>query len=302
MIWTQGGQAGGIKLSADDLVFTTIGSLVDNSDEGDHHTPAKLNEGPALPGFGNGWLPNARISVGQKCFAPTLRKSKWESATATTLDPRVPAYIEKICQRSPFSGKVVTGGIVTARDSAWLMSWTVNRQPHFKAQPKDQIVAWIYGLFADLPGDYVKKPMQACTGEEIAQEWLYHLGVPESDIAELAATGVKCVPVMMPYVTSFFLPRHAGDRPAVIPPGSVNFAFIGQFAETTRDTIFTTEYSVRTGMEAVYQLLNIERGVPEVFNSTYDVRKLLAAMARMRDGSGLDLPGPLLFNACCSTS
>ncbi len=293
LIWTQGGQAGGIKLSADDLVFITIGSLVDNSDEGDHHTPAKLNEGPAPA-----WELWKRLAA--KCpdfgrpevFCAHIAESKWESATATTLDPRVPAYIEKICQRSPFSGKVVTGGIVTARDSAWLMSWTVNRQPHFKAQPKDQIVAWIYGLFADLPGDYVKKPMQACTGEEIAQEWLYHLGVPESDIAELAATGVKCVPVMMPYVTSFFLPRHAGDRPAVIPPGSVNFAFIGQFAETTRDTIFTTEYSVRTGMEAVYQLLNIERGVPEVFNSTYDVRKLLAAMARMRDGSGLDLPGP----------
>ena len=291
--WIHQGQPGGMALSADDLVFTTIGSLVDNSDEGDHHTPAKLNTGPA-PAW-DLWKRIASQSdeFGRpEVFCGHVAESKWVSATATTLDPSIPAYIEKISQRSPYSGKVVTGGIVTVRDSAWLMSWTVNRQPHFKAQPKEQIVAWIYGLFADVPGDYVKKPMQACTGEEIAQEWLYHLGVPESDIAELASTGVKCVPVMMPYVTSFFMPRRAGDRPAVVPRGAVNFAFIGQFAETTRDTIFTTEYSVRTGMEAVYQLLNVERGVPEVFNSTYDIRKLLAAAARMRDGAELSLPGP----------
>ena len=47
----------------------------------------------------------------------------------TTRDERIPRYIEKIAKRDPFSGKVVTGGIVTARDSSWLLSWTVNRQP-----------------------------------------------------------------------------------------------------------------------------------------------------------------------------
>ena len=45
-------------------------------------------------------------------------------------------------------------------------------------------------------------------------------------------------------------------------------------------------------MEAVYTLLDIERGVPEVFNSTYDVRELLAAATRLRDGEQLHLPGP----------
>ncbi|WP_244291120.1 oleate hydratase [Streptomyces subrutilus] len=205
---------------------------------------------------------------------------------------RVPRLIEKITRRDPFSGKVVTGGVVTVRDSSWLLRWTVNRQPHFKQQPADQIVVWLYGLFTERPGDYVKKPMQDCTGEEITQEWLYHLGVPLDEIGELAATGARCVPVMMPYVTSFFLPRRAGDRPAVVPEKAVNFAFIGQFAETTRDTIFTTEYSVRTGMEAAYQLLGIERGVPEVFGSTYDVRTLLDAAHRLRDGEPLGVPGP----------
>ena len=54
-----------------------------------------------------------------------------------------------------------------------------------------------------------------------------------------------------------------------------------------RDTVFTTEYSVRTAMEAVYTLLDIDRGVPEVFGSCYDVRALLDATSRMMDGRKL---------------
>ncbi len=217
------------------------------------------------------------------------------SATATTLDKRIPEYIQKICKRDPFAGKVTTGGIITVRDSNWIMSWTVNRQPHFKKQPKDQIVVWIYGLLVEKPGDYIKKPMQDCTGEEITMEWLYHLGVPVADIPELAKTGAKTVPVMMPYVTSFFMPRQAGDRPNVVPQGSKNFAFIGQFAETTRDCIFTTEYSVRTGMESVYQLTGVDRAVPEVYASTYDLRYLLKASLLLRDGKGPALWAPELL-------
>lgn len=226
-------------------------------------------------------------------FAAHIPETKWESATVTTLDARIPRYIEAIAKRDPFSGNVVTAGIVTVKDSAWLMSWTVSRQPHFKLQPKGQVVGWLYALFVDKPGDFVKKPMQDCTGEEITQEWLYHLGVPVEEIAELAAMGARTVPVMMPYITAFFMPRQAGDRPDVVPAGAANFAFIGQFAETKeRDCIFTTEYSVRTAMEAVYTLLDVERGVPEVFNSTYDIRTLLAAITPLRDGKALDIPGP----------
>ncbi|WP_419992959.1 oleate hydratase [Streptomyces boninensis] len=291
--WIADGEEGGVDLGEDDLLLTTIGSLTENSDNGDQHTPARLNEGPAPA-----WDLWRRIAAKDdafgrpEVFCGNIAESKWESATVTTLDARIPAYIQKICKRDPFGGKVVTGGIVTARDSSWLLSWTVNRQPHFKQQPPDQIVVWVYSLFVDRPGDYVRKPMQECTGEEITQEWLYHLGVPEDEIQVLAANAARCVPVMMPYVTAFFAPRRAGDRPDVVPEGAVNFAFIGQFAETTRDTIFTTEYSVRTGMEAAYRLTGVERGVPEVFNSTYDVRKLLAAVSHLRDGAELRLPGP----------
>ncbi|MDJ0491304.1 oleate hydratase [Rhodococcus qingshengii] len=294
--WKSEGVLGGVDLDDGDLVLTTIGSLTENSNNGDHHTPAKLDEGPAPA-----WDLWRRIATKDPAFGRPdvfgghVAETRWESATVTTLDARIPEYIEKICKRDPFSGRVVTGGIVTARDSKWLMSWTVNRQPHFKQQPKDQIVVWVYSLFVDVPGDYVDKPMQECTGEEITQEWLYHMGVPVEDIPELAANAAKTVPVMMPYVTSFFMPRQAGDRPAVVPDGAVNFAFLGQFAETTRDCIFTTEYSVRTGMEAAYSLLGIERGVPEVFGSTYDIRKLLQATYFLNDKKEESVPLPKLL-------
>jgi len=294
--WTRSGEhAGdtGVDLGDDDYVLMTIGSLVDNSDEGDHRTAATLNRGPASAW--DLWKKIARKdpSFGRpEVFCSSIDETKWESATVTTLDERIPEYIRRIAKRDPFSGRVVTGGIVTVKDSSWLMSWTVNRQPHFKKQPKDQVVVWVYSLFVDTPGDFVKKSVSECTGEEITQEWLYHMGVPVEEIPELAATGAKTVPVMMPYVTSFFMPRHAGDRPQVVPEGAKNFAFLGQFAETGRDCIFTTEYSVRTGMEAVYELLDLDRGVPETWGSTYDVRVLLDALTRLRDGEKVRIPGP----------
>jgi len=276
-----------IDLTENDLIFITNGGCVENSTLGSQNQAAPFK---AEIKEGGGWDMWRKIAVQDPsfghpdkfCYDP--EQSNWMSATVTTLDDRIPPYIQKICKRDPLSGKVVTGGIVTVRDSNWLLSWTFNRQPQFRSQPKGQLVGWIYGLFSDKPGNYVKKPMRECTGKEICMEWLYHMGVPESEIEGLAEHSANTIPCMMPYITAFFMPRRDGDRPAVVPQGSVNFAFLGQFAETVRDTIFTTEYSVRTGMESVYTLLNIDRGVPEVWGSTYDIRDLLKATVQLRDG------------------
>ena len=138
-------------------------------------------------------------------------------------------------------------------------------------------------------------------------EWLYHIGVPVEQIEDMAENSDNTVPVMMPYIDAFFMPRAYGDRPNVVPEGSVNFAFLGQFAETPRDTIFTTEYSMRTGMEAVYTLLNVDRGVPEVWGSVYDIRDLLNATVQLRDGKKItemdaNLLEKLAFKALMSKS
>jgi len=286
-----------IDLTENDLVFITNGGCVENSTHGSQNEKAEFN--PDIKP-GGGWDMWRKIAVQDKsfgnpdkfCYDP--KQTNWMSATVTTLD-------DKICKRDPFSGKVVTGGIVTVKDSNWLLSWTFNRQPQFRDQPKNQLVGWIYGLFSDKPGNYIKKPMIECTGKEICMEWLYHLGVPTDQIEELASNSANTVPVMMPYITAFFMPRKAGDRPLVVPEKSVNFAFLGQFAETPRDTIFTTEYSIRTAMEAVYTLLDIDRGVPEVWGSTYDIRDLLNATIKLRDGKPLtdmklSLPQEVILN------
>lgn len=292
------GQEECIDLIEDDLVFVTNGSCTENSTLGDQDHAAGFNETP-----GGCWELWRNIAAQDPAFGhpdkfcTNTKATNWESATVTTLDDKIPPYIQKICKRDPFSGKVVTGGIITVKDSSWLMSYTLNRQPHFKEQPKDQLVVWVYGLFTDVPGDFIKKPMKECTGYEITQEWLYHLGVPEDEIPEMAANSARCVPCMMPYITAFFMPRTAGDRPKVVPQGCVNFAFIGQFADTVRDTVFTTEYSVRTAMEAVYTLLDVDRGVPEVFGSCYDIRVLLDSTTKMMDGKKLiDMKVPFMMN------
>ena len=292
------GQEDCIDLTENDLVFITNGGCVENSTIGSQNTAA-----PYRPEIkeGGGWDLWRKIAAQDPsfghpdkfCYDPEL--SNWMSATITTLDQKIVPYIKKICKRDPFSGKVVTGGIVTVKDSSWLLSWTLNRQQQFRDQPKDQLCVWVYGLFSDKPGDFVKKPMRECTGKEICMEWLYHIGVPADQIEELAANSANTVPCMMPYIDAFFMPRAAGDRPDVVPEGAVNFAFLGQFAETERDTIFTNEYSIRTGMEAVYTLLNVDRGVPEVWGSVYDIRCLLDATVKLRDGKKItDMEMPLV--------
>lgn len=281
------GKEENINLTENDLVFITNGGCVENSTLGSQNKKAEFNYEIKPDG---GWDMWRKIAEQDKSFGnpdkfcSNPEESNWMSATVTTLDDKIPPYIEKICKRNPFSGKVVTGGIVTVKDSNWLLSWTFNRQPQFRSQPKNQLCGWIYGLFSDKPGNYIKKPMRECTGKEICMEWLYHLGVPTDQIEKLATNSANTVPCMMPYITAFFMPRQLGDRPLVVPKGSVNFAFLGQFAETKRDTIFTTEYSIRTAMEAVYTLLDIDRGVPEVWGSVYDIRDLLNATVKLRDG------------------
>lgn len=281
------GQAENIDLTENDLVFYTNGSNVENSTYGSQTKATgmdgEIHEGGSFSLWRKIAAQDPAFGHPDK-FCTDPEDSNWVSATVNTLDEKILPYIRNICKRDPLSGGVVTGGIVTVKDSSWLLSWTINRQPQYRNQPKGQVLVWLYGMFSDRPGDFVKKPMRDCTGMEICEEWLYHLGVAEDQIEELARNSANTVPVMMPFASAYFQPREAGDRPDVVPEGSVNFAFIGNFADTPRDTVFTTEYSIRTAMEAVYTLLDVDRGVPEVWGSVYDVRDLLDATVALRDG------------------
>ena len=86
-------------------------------------------------------------------------------------------------------------------------------------QPADQTIFWGYGLHTEAIGDYVKKPMKDCTGQELLNEYLHHLHIPEDRIAELMKTVINVIPCYMPYVDAQFEPRKMSDRPPVIPAG-----------------------------------------------------------------------------------
>ncbi len=285
IVYLKDGKEEEIGLTEDDLVFITNGCCTDTSCYGDQ------THKPDLSGVKNGageswdlWKNIAKQAVNGEYgdpdnFCNDFEATNWMSATVETSNEEIIQHIIKICKRDPRAGKVTTGGIVTVKDSTdnWYLSWTINRQPQFKAQNKDSVLIWVYSLSTGKEGNYVKKAMRDCTGEEVCKEWLYHIGIPTSEIDDLAKNACNTTTCFMPFINAFFQPRKKSDRPLVVPEGSVNFAFLGQFAETPRDTIFTTEYSIRTGMEAVYTLLNVDRAVPEVWGSQYDVRELLRA-------------------------
>ena len=285
IIFVRDGKTQTIDLIEDDLVFITNGCCTDTSCYGDQtHAPdlSKIKNGA-----GESWDLWKNIAKqathgeygNPDKFCSNVDATNWMSATIATSDEEIIHKIIGVWKRVARSGKVTTGGIVTVKDSTenWYLSWTINRQPQFKSQDKNMVLVWVYSLNTNRPGNYVKKAMRDCTGEEVAQEWLYHIGVSEDKIKDYAKNRCNTTTCFMPYINAFFQPRKEEDRPLVVPHGAVNFAFIGQFAETPRDTIFTTEYSIRTGMEAVYTLLNVDRAVPEVWGSKYDVRELLRA-------------------------
>lgn len=285
IVFIKDGKEQTIDLVEDDLVFITNGCCTDTSCYGDQTHAPDLTK--AKNGAGESWDLWKNIAKQAEHgefgnpdnFCTNIEETNWMSATVATSNEEIIQHIINICKRDPREGKVTTGGIVTVKDSMdnWYLSWTINRQPQFKSQDKDTVLIWLYALSTNKEGNYVKKAMRDCTGEEVCREWLYHIGIPDAEIDDLAKNACNTTTCFMPFINAFFQPRKNEDRPKVVPDGAVNFAFLGQFAETPRDTIFTIEYSMRTGMESVYTLLDVDRGVPEVWGSKYDVRELLRA-------------------------
>lgn len=276
-----------ITITEKDLVFFTNGSMTENS------TIGSMEKAPVLDrSEGACWSLWKKIvakdpSFGKpEVFCSDIDKTKWESYTITSKGPKMRKLLESFAGREFLPHKTATGGIITIKDSSWLLSVTVNRQPQFKDQPDDVIVAWAYALFPDSEGDFVKKKMSDCSGRELLQELLYHLGIDDNDMHEYIDSSIV-IPAIMPYVTSQFMPRVAGDRPDVIPAGSTNLAFLGQFSEIRGDCVFTVEYSVRSAMMAVYTLLGLEKNPPEIFPSQYDIRTVIAAAKAMYSGRAL---------------
>ena len=293
-----GGKDDAITVGPDDLVFAITGSMTEGAAYGDlDHAPV-LQRDRRDPGEASDWalwrnLAKASPIFGKpEKFYGDVDRSMWESATLTCKPSPFVDKLKELAVNDPYSGKTVTGGVITFTDSAWVLSFTCNRQPHFPNQPKDVLVIWVYALLMDKDGDYVKKPMPACTGREILAELCYHLGIEDQLDAVAAATKVRMA--LMPYITAQFMPRAAGDRPHVVPAGCTNLGLLGQFVETSNDVIFTMESSVRTAKIAVYTLLGLPKQVPDLSPTQYDIRTLLKAARAINNGE--PFPGERLLH------
>ena len=278
IVFQRGGRTGEIMVRPIDRVLVTLGSMTEGSSLGSMDTPPVV-KGKADGGAWALWegIASGRPEFGNPgVFANDVDQSKWVSFTTTLSDPTLLRIVRDRTGNVPGEG-----GLITFPQSSWLASIVIPYQPHFIGQPEDVSVLWGYGLFVDKPGDFVKKPMSACTGREIMTEVLGHLGVRDElvDILEHAI----CIPCMMPFITSQFLPRARGDRPEVLPEGSKNLAFIGQFCEQPEDVVFTVEYSIRSAQTAVYGLLGLDRKPPPVYHGKFDPRVLYRAFRALHD-------------------
>ncbi len=276
IVWECAGRSESIMLGPDDFAIVTLGSMTESSSLGGMDRAAVQIDEPCSGAWAL-WnkIAQDRSAFGRPAvFANHVHESKWLSFTTTLNDP---AFFNLVRN---FTGNVPgEGGLITFADSSWLLSIVLPHQPHFIGQPDDIQVFWGYGLYVELPGDFVKKPMIACTGREIMTEILGHLRAeitPAENVSQVLDHAV-CIPCLMPFITSQFLPRERGDRPDVLPEGSVNLAFTGQFCELPDDVIFTVEYSIRSAQTAVYRLLGIDRTPPPVYQGNFDRHVLFQA-------------------------
>lgn len=249
-----------IKVSDEDLVFVTNGSMTMDSIVGGMNKVPKMQK--VLPKAG--WIlweniAHKNVEFGRpEVFNSRVHESKWESFTLTFRDKLFFDLMEQFTKNK--AGKGVG---TTFKSSNWLLTIILPHQPHFKKQPKNITVCWGYALSVDKEGNHIKKKMSECTGEEILRELCFHLGF-EKEMEEIVKSAV-CIPCMLPYTTSQFLTRSVGDRPAIIPKKTKNLAFIGQFCEQPKDFVFTDEYSVRSAQIAVFSLLNLKKKVSPIY-------------------------------------
>jgi oleate hydratase len=261
-----------ISLTRDGLVFFTNGSLTQNAAMGGTNTLAKLNRDTGERGCFTVW---EKLAARDPKFGrPATFISDIDKTNFIIFFPTIkgdPAFFDFMETKT--GNKTGTGGAITVVDSSWKLGFILYSK-YFPNQPDDVNVLWAYGQCSDVPGDFIKKPMQECTGAEMFAELLYHCGLKDKIEAILARSNVSTA--MMPYITSQFMPRKISDRPKVIPEGCVNLAFMGQFAELPLDVVFTVETSVRTALVAVWGLTGLQKPMIPVYEPGFDIRVIAA--------------------------
>ena len=265
-----------IDVDEGDLVIVTLGSMTADSSLGSMSSaPAPKSEAA-----GGAWALWKRLAAKDRAFGRpwafcgNTDQTQWVTFTVTDSDRRFFELMEA------FSGSPAgRGGLVTLKSSSWLVTFHLYPSPAYAAQPKGTGVWWGYGLFADRAGDHVPKKMTDCTGREILLEVFSHLGLQQHLPALLATS--NCIPCLLPYTTSQFMPRAKGDRPEVTPRGTARLAFVGQYCEIPRNVVYTVEYSVHSARLAVASLLGLEQEVEPAYEGLDHSNALVEALRRI---------------------
>ena len=265
-----------IHLNPDDICIVTNGCMTDSATLGSLHRAAPAPKRESMSAELWAKLAAKKPELGDPTpFFGKEEETNWLSFTVTCRGDEILRTIEEFTGNVPGSG-----ALMTFKDSPWLMSSVVAAQPHFENQTANETIFWGYGLYTQAEGEYVKKPMKECTGEEILIEYLHQLHLPQETIERLLETVINVIPCYMPYITAQFQPRKMADRPKVVPDGSVNFAMASQFVEIAQDMVFTEEYSVRAARIAVYQLMDVHLSVCPVTPYNKDPKVLLRALKK----------------------
>ena len=267
------GAAISIAVEPNDLALVTLGSQAAGRSEG------SMTEVPPPRRSGRSWALWKRLSQGRTDSGnpdvffgtPQVPSSRWVSFTVTTTGTEFLDQLSALTGSEPGSG-----GLVTLKDSGWLLTLAIFHQPEVIGQPPGTNLWWGYGLYPERNGDFVPKRMDACTGTEILEEVLRQLRF-DRQLDTIIASSI-CIPCDMPYVNNIWMPRSRTDRPPAVPEGSTNLGFIGQYVEVPRDIAFTIEYSARTAWEAIYLLLKRGPAPPPVYQGQYDPKALFAAL------------------------
>ncbi len=262
---TRDGKEEELAIGEGEYVFVTNGSMTADSTRGSMTAPAELRTGK-LDGSWTLWenIAKKRPGLGNpSVFCERIDQSMWPTFVVTTPDATFFSLYERFSGNAPGQADMVT-----FRDSAWHMSILVPHHPHFIGQPDDVYLWGGCGLTPYNQGDFVKKQMHECSGEELLTEVCNHFGFTR-ELPHILETST-CIPQVMPYEMAHFLPRKRSDRPRVVPDGSTNLAFMGQYTES-EECVMLVESSVRCGMMAVYSLLGADPGreVPPVYSGVY---------------------------------
>jgi oleate hydratase len=271
--YERAGAATSVAVGPEDIVLVTTGSQAANLAVG------SMTEPPRPQGSGRSWALWRRLAQGRTDFGnpdvffcpARIPDSRWVSFTVTTTATQ---FIE---QMSALTGSAPgIGGLVTLKDSGWMLSLSIFHQPEVIGQPPGTYLWWGYGLYPERNGDFVRKPMNACTGAEVLEEVLRQLRFDKQ--LDAIMTSSICIPCDLPYVNNIWMPRNRTDRPRPVPEGATNLGLIGQYVEVPREVAFTIEYSARTAWEAIRLLLKRGSAPPPVYQGQYDPKALFNAL------------------------